>query len=47
MGYDGNLDKRVLDLACGSGTFLLLAIKEAKSYAEEHFVTGVSFQIQS
>ena len=40
--YDGNLDKRVLDPACGSGTFLVLAIKEAKDYAEEHFVTDKS-----
>jgi SAM-dependent methyltransferase len=37
--YDGNVDKRVLDPACGSGTFLVLAIKEAKNYAEEHFIT--------
>ncbi|MCK4734840.1 MAG: N-6 DNA methylase [Methanophagales archaeon] len=37
--YDGDLEKRVLDPACGSGTFLVLAIKEVKNYAEEHFVT--------
>ena len=37
--YDGNLEKRVLDPACGSGTFLVLAIKDVKNYAEEHFVT--------
>lgn len=40
--YDGNLDKRVLDPACGSGTFLVLAIKEVRDYAEEHFVTDKS-----
>ncbi len=40
--YDGNMDKRVLDPACGSGTFLVLAIKEVKDYAEEHFVTDKS-----
>ena len=40
--YDGNLERRVLDPACGSGTFLVLAIKEAKNYAEEHFVTDKS-----
>ncbi|MCK4398603.1 MAG: N-6 DNA methylase, partial [Methanophagales archaeon] len=40
--YDGDLDKRVLDPACGSGTFLVQAIKEAKNYAEEHFVTDKS-----
>jgi len=42
VGYDGNLERRVLDTACGSGTFLVLAIKEAKNYAEEHFVTDKS-----
>ena len=35
--YDGNLDKRVLDPACGSGTFLVLSIKKAREYLEEHF----------
>ncbi|RZN40535.1 MAG: class I SAM-dependent DNA methyltransferase [Methanophagales archaeon ANME-1-THS] len=40
--YDGNVEKRVLDPACGSGTFLVLAIKEVKDYAEEHFVTDKS-----
>ncbi|MDI6903082.1 MAG: N-6 DNA methylase [Methanocellales archaeon] len=38
VGYDGNPDKRVLDPACGSGTFLVLAIKRTKEYAEEHFL---------
>jgi methylase of polypeptide subunit release factors len=33
VGYDGNLAKRVLDPACGSGTFIVLAIKQAKEYA--------------
>jgi SAM-dependent methyltransferase len=37
--YDGDLERRVLDPACGSGTFLVLAIKEVKNYAEEHFAT--------
>ena len=40
--YDGDLEKRVLDPACGSGTFLVQAIKEVKDYAEEHFVTDKS-----
>jgi SAM-dependent methyltransferase len=44
--YDGNLDQRVLDPACGSGTFLVLAIKEAKNYAAEHFVTNKSELLQ-
>lgn len=37
-GYDGNPDKRVLDPACGSGTFLVLTIKRIKEYADEHFL---------
>jgi hypothetical protein len=32
VGYDGNTLKRVLDPACGSGTFLVLAIQRAKQY---------------
>jgi len=40
--YDGNLDKKVLDPACGSRTFLVLAIKEMRNYAEEHFITDKS-----
>lgn len=35
LGYDGNPGKRLLDPACGSGTFLVLAIKRARAYAEE------------
>jgi hypothetical protein len=30
LGYDGNPRKRLLDPACGSGTFLILAIKRLK-----------------
>ena len=33
VGYDGNPEKRVLDPACGSGTFLTLCIKRAIEYA--------------
>jgi hypothetical protein len=36
LEYDGNLDKRLLDPACGSGTFLVLAIKRMKQWAEDH-----------
>lgn len=36
LGYDGNLDKRLLDPACGSGTFLVLASKRMKQWAEDH-----------
>ncbi len=35
LGYDGNPKWRLLDPACGSGTFLVLAIKRARAYAEE------------
>lgn len=38
VGYYGEPDKSVLDPACGSGTFLVLAIKRIKEYAEERFV---------
>ena len=37
VGYDGNVNKRFLDPACGSGTFLVLAIKRARQYALDHF----------
>ncbi|MFH0765931.1 MAG: N-6 DNA methylase [Calditrichota bacterium] len=36
LGYDGNPDKRLLDPACGSGTFLVLALNRVKSWYEEH-----------
>ena len=38
VGYDGNPEKRVLDPACGSGTFLVLVIKRIREYAAEHFI---------
>jgi SAM-dependent methyltransferase len=38
VDYDGNPDKRVLDPACGSGTFIVLAIRRIREYAEEHFI---------
>lgn len=34
VGYDGDTRKRFLDPACGSGTFLVLAIHKAKEYAK-------------
>ncbi len=37
--YDGNPDKKVLDPACGSGTFLVLAIKRVKEWAEDNLYT--------
>jgi len=36
LGYDGNPDKRLLDPACGSGTFLVMALNRAKTWYEEH-----------
>lgn len=36
--YDGNPEKRILDPACGSGTFLVLAIRRIRDYSEEHFI---------
>lgn len=36
IGYDGNLDSRFLDPACGSGTFLVLAMKRAKQWGDQH-----------
>src|SRR3990170_7605041 len=36
VGYDGNTLKRFLDPACGSGTFLVLAIQRAKEYGQNH-----------
>ncbi len=35
--YNGNPDSRILDPACGSGTFLALAIKRVREYGDEHF----------
>ncbi len=38
VGYDGELDRRVLDPACGSGTFLVLAIARARMWGDVHEV---------
>jgi len=35
LGYDGDPGKRLLDPACGSGTFLVLALRRVRAYAEE------------
>lgn len=34
IGYDGNPNRRVLDPACGSGTFLVCAIAKMRAYFE-------------
>jgi hypothetical protein len=36
LGYDGDPEKRILDPACGSGTFLVLAIARIRRYFEDH-----------
>lgn len=36
--FKGDPKKRLLDPACGSGTFLVLAIKKVKEYALEHLI---------
>lgn len=36
LGYDGNPDKRLLDPACGSGTFLVMALNRVWSWFAEH-----------
>jgi hypothetical protein len=38
LGYDGNPDKRVLDPACGSGTFLVMAINKIREYADKRLI---------
>ncbi len=37
-GYNGDLEKRLLDPACGSGTFPVLAIKRARMFAEDKLI---------
>lgn len=36
LAYSGDLEKRLLDPACGSGTFLVLAIRRIKEWALQH-----------
>jgi len=36
VGYKGDTNKRLLDPACGSGTFLVLAIERARGWARDH-----------
>lgn len=37
-GYDGDIFKRLLDPTCGSGTFIVEAIKQCKSWAEANHI---------
>jgi hypothetical protein len=36
LDYDGNPDKRLLDPACGSGTFLVMALNRVRTWYDEH-----------
>ena len=36
LGYDGNPDKRLLDPACGSGTFLVMALNRVQTWYDAH-----------
>lgn len=36
LGVDGDPDRRLLDPACGSGTFLVMAINRVRKWFEEH-----------
>src|SRR4030065_273596 len=36
LGYPGAPDKRLLDPACGSGTFLVMAINRIRRWYDEH-----------
>jgi len=36
VGYDGDPDKRILDPACGSGTFLVLAINRIRAWYDHN-----------
>ena len=38
LGYDGNPDTRILDPACGSGTFLTIAIDRARGFMQENLL---------
>jgi type I restriction-modification system DNA methylase subunit len=38
VGIKGNPDERILDPACGSGTFLVLAIQKVREFADEKMI---------
>jgi len=38
VGYHGEIDKRLLDPGCGSGTFPILALKRLREYSADHMV---------
>ena len=38
VGYRGELDDRLIDPGCGSGTFLVLALRRLRQYASDHLI---------
>lgn len=38
VGYHGEIDKRLIDPGCGSGTFPILALRRLRQYAADHLV---------
>lgn len=38
VGYKGQPDKRLIDPGCGSGTFLILALRRLRQYAADHLI---------
>jgi len=38
IGYDGDIKKRLLDPACGSGTFPILALRILRQWAADHMI---------
>ncbi len=38
VGYDGRLNRRLLDPGCGSGTFPVLALRRLRQYAADHLI---------
>jgi len=42
VGYHGEIDKRLVDPGCGSGTFPILALKRLRNYASDHLIPPVN-----
>ncbi len=38
VGYKGESDKRLIDPGCGSGTFLILALRRLRQYGADHLI---------
>jgi len=41
IGYNGNIKKRVLDPACGTGTFLVLAVRKAIAFGQRENIKPI------